>query len=113
MAKIYFTAGATLRDMGCTRRNWLRHAAGALAAAQLVPAAEEVQTPHRLRRPLMAVHERTLDLLGGGTVGVVFAMAFISSAQVGLEGSRGLGLIGLSPFAGLMSAMLAASTRNF
>ena len=45
-------------------------------------------------------------LAGGGTVGVVFAMAFISSAQVGLEGSRGLGLIGLSPFAGLMSALV-------
>jgi phospholipid/cholesterol/gamma-HCH transport system permease protein len=45
-------------------------------------------------------------LAGGGTVGVVFAMAFISSAQVGLEGQRGLGLIGLSPFAGLMSALV-------
>lgn len=45
-------------------------------------------------------------LAGGGTVGVVFAMAFISSAQVGLEGERGLDLIGLSPFAGLMSALV-------
>ncbi|MFC4945943.1 MlaE family ABC transporter permease [Pseudonocardia sp. GCM10023141] len=45
-------------------------------------------------------------LAGGGTVGVVFAMAFISSAQVGLEGQRGLSLIGLSPFAGLMSALV-------
>lgn len=43
---------------------------------------------------------------GGGTIGVVFAMSFVSSTQVGLEGYRGLELIGLTPLSGLMSAMI-------
>jgi phospholipid/cholesterol/gamma-HCH transport system permease protein len=43
---------------------------------------------------------------GGGTIGVVFAMSFVSSTQVGLEGLRGLDLIGLTPMSGLMSAMV-------
>jgi phospholipid/cholesterol/gamma-HCH transport system permease protein len=45
-------------------------------------------------------------LAGGGTIGVVFAMSFVSSTQVGLEGYRGLNLIGLTPMAGLMSALV-------
>lgn len=43
---------------------------------------------------------------GGGTIGVVFAMSFVSSTQVGLEGFRGLDLLGLTPMSGLMSAMV-------
>lgn len=43
---------------------------------------------------------------GGGTIGVVFAMSFVSSTQVGLEGFRGLDLLGMTPMAGLMSAMV-------
>jgi phospholipid/cholesterol/gamma-HCH transport system permease protein len=43
---------------------------------------------------------------GGGTIGVVFAMSFVSSTQVGLEGFRALDLIGLTPMAGLMSAVV-------
>lgn len=43
---------------------------------------------------------------GGGTIGVIFAMSFVSSTQVGLEGFRGLELLGLTPMSGLMSAMI-------
>ncbi|AXB43152.1 ABC transporter permease [Amycolatopsis albispora] len=49
-------------------------------------------------------------LAGGGTVGVIFAMSFVSGTQVGLEGFRGLDLVGLSPMAGVMSAV--ANTRE-
>ncbi|WP_158886906.1 MlaE family ABC transporter permease [Amycolatopsis anabasis] len=49
-------------------------------------------------------------LAGGGTVGVIFAMSFVSGTQVGLEGFRGLNLVGLSPMAGVMSAV--ANTRE-
>lgn len=45
-------------------------------------------------------------LAGGGTIGVVFAMSFVSSTQVGLEGFRGLDLLGLSPMTGLMGALV-------
>ncbi|KAA9151156.1 ABC transporter permease [Amycolatopsis acidicola] len=49
-------------------------------------------------------------LAGGGTVGVIFAMSFVSGTQVGIEGFRGLDLVGLSPLAGVMSAV--ANTRE-
>ncbi|MER6990428.1 ABC transporter permease [Saccharopolyspora hirsuta] len=45
-------------------------------------------------------------LAGGGTIGVVFAMSFVSSTQVGLEGYRGLDLLGLSPMTGLAAAVV-------
>ncbi|SFB28878.1 phospholipid/cholesterol/gamma-HCH transport system permease protein [Amycolatopsis marina] len=45
-------------------------------------------------------------LAGGGTIGVVFAMSAVASTQIGLEGYRGLDLIGLSPMTGLMSALV-------
>lgn len=45
-------------------------------------------------------------LAGGGTIGVVFAMSAVASTQIGLEGYRGLELIGLSPMTGLMSALI-------
>ncbi len=43
---------------------------------------------------------------GGGTIGVIFAMSAVSSTQVGLEGYRGLDLLGLTPLSGLVSAMI-------
>ncbi|RZQ63858.1 MlaE family ABC transporter permease [Amycolatopsis suaedae] len=49
-------------------------------------------------------------LAGGGTIGVIFAMSFVSGTQVGLEGFRGLDLVGLSPLSGVMSAV--ANTRE-
>ncbi|MER2092305.1 ABC transporter permease [Saccharopolyspora rectivirgula] len=45
-------------------------------------------------------------LAGGGTIGVVFAMSFVASTQVGLEGYRGLHLLGLSPMTGLLGALV-------
>ncbi|PRX45419.1 phospholipid/cholesterol/gamma-HCH transport system permease protein [Prauserella shujinwangii] len=45
-------------------------------------------------------------LAGGGTIGVVFAMSAVASTQIGLEGHRGLELIGLSPMTGLLSALV-------
>ncbi|MFC4003547.1 MlaE family ABC transporter permease [Prauserella oleivorans] len=45
-------------------------------------------------------------LAGGGTIGVVFAMSAVASTQIGLEGYRGLDIIGLSPMTGLMSALV-------
>ncbi|WP_163506952.1 MlaE family ABC transporter permease [Fodinicola acaciae] len=49
-------------------------------------------------------------LAGGGTVGVIFAMSFVASTQVGLGGYQGLDLIGLSPITGLVAAL--ANTRE-
>ncbi|GAB3502509.1 MlaE family ABC transporter permease [Amycolatopsis cihanbeyliensis] len=45
-------------------------------------------------------------LAGGGTIGVVFAMSAVASTQIGLEGYRGLELIGLAPMTGVMSALV-------
>lgn len=45
-------------------------------------------------------------LAAGGTIGVIFAMAFVSGAQVGLEGFRGLDLVGLSPLSGAVSGLV-------
>lgn len=45
-------------------------------------------------------------LAAGGTVGVVFAMSFVAGAQVGLEGFRGLDLVGLSPLSGAVSGLV-------
>ncbi|MBB5852090.1 MlaE family ABC transporter permease [Amycolatopsis umgeniensis] len=45
-------------------------------------------------------------LAGGGSVGVVFAMSFVTGSQIGFEGFRGLDLVGLSPLAGAMSGLV-------
>ncbi|WP_328609480.1 ABC transporter permease [Amycolatopsis sp. NBC_00345] len=45
-------------------------------------------------------------LAGGGAVGVVFAMSFVTGSQIGLEGFRGLDLVGLSPVSGAMSGLV-------
>lgn len=45
-------------------------------------------------------------LAGGGTIGVIFAMSAVASTQIGLEGYRGLELIGLAPMTGVLSALV-------
>jgi phospholipid/cholesterol/gamma-HCH transport system permease protein len=49
-------------------------------------------------------------IVGAGTVGVIFFMAFFTGTQVGLEGFKGLQLIGAEAFTGFVSAF--ANTRE-
>jgi phospholipid/cholesterol/gamma-HCH transport system permease protein len=49
-------------------------------------------------------------IVGAGTVGVIFFMAFFTGTQVGLEGFKGLQLIGAEAFTGFISAF--ANTRE-
>ena len=49
-------------------------------------------------------------LVGAGTAGVIFFMAFFTGTQVGLEGFKGLQLIGAEAFTGFVSAF--ANTRE-
>lgn len=49
-------------------------------------------------------------LAGGGSVGVIVAIAFFVGTQTGLEGYRGLELVGLAPLSGALSAV--ANTRE-
>jgi phospholipid/cholesterol/gamma-HCH transport system permease protein len=49
-------------------------------------------------------------IVGAGTAGVIFFMAFFTGTQVGLEGFKGLQLIGAEAFTGLISAF--ANTRE-
>ena len=44
-------------------------------------------------------------LAGGGSVVVIFAISFFAGSQIGLEGYRGLNLVGLAPLSGVMSAI--------
>lgn len=70
-----------------------------------------VRYPRHVVRLVTEISFGSASLLaGGGTVGVVFAMSFVSSTQVGLEGYRGLDLLGMSPMTGLMGALV--STRE-
>ena len=48
--------------------------------------------------------------MGAGTVGVIFFMSFFTGTQVGLEGFKGLELIGAEAFTGFLSAF--ANTRE-
>ena len=43
-------------------------------------------------------------LVGGGTFGVIFFLSFFTGTQVGLEGFKGLQLIGAEAFSGFVSA---------
>ncbi|MDQ1711392.1 MAG: phospholipid/cholesterol/gamma-HCH transport system permease protein [Frankiaceae bacterium] len=43
-------------------------------------------------------------VVGGGTVGVIFFLSFFTGTQVGLEGFKGLQLIGAEAFSGFVSA---------
>ena len=49
-------------------------------------------------------------IIGAGTVGVIFFMSFFTGTQVGLEGFKGLQLIGAEAFTGFISAF--ANTRE-
>ena len=49
-------------------------------------------------------------VVGAGTVGVIFFMSFFTGTQVGLEGFKGLQLIGAEAFTGFLSAF--ANTRE-
>jgi phospholipid/cholesterol/gamma-HCH transport system permease protein len=49
-------------------------------------------------------------IAGAGTAGVIFFMAFFTGTQVGLEGFKGLQLIGAEAFTGFVSAF--ANTRE-
>lgn len=73
-----------------------------------VPAARHVGEVARL------VSDITLGsgalIVGAGTAGVIFFMAFFTGTQVGLEGFKGLQLIGAEAFTGFISAF--ANTRE-
>jgi phospholipid/cholesterol/gamma-HCH transport system permease protein len=74
----------------------------------VVPATRHIQELGRL------VSEITLGagalIVGAGTAGVIFFMAFFTGTQVGLEGFKGLQLIGAEAFTGFVGAF--ANTRE-
>jgi phospholipid/cholesterol/gamma-HCH transport system permease protein len=80
----------------------------AKSLADVVPATRHFGEVQRL------VSEITLGagalLVGAGTAGVIFFMAFFTGTQVGLEGFKGLQLIGAEAFTGFVSAF--ANTRE-
>jgi phospholipid/cholesterol/gamma-HCH transport system permease protein len=80
----------------------------AKSMADIVPATRHVGEVSRL------ISEITLGagalLVGAGTAGVIFFMAFFTGTQVGLEGFKGLQLIGAEAFTGFVSAF--ANTRE-
>jgi phospholipid/cholesterol/gamma-HCH transport system permease protein len=77
-----------------------------IEAVAAVPRALVAYGRHVLRLVAEVSFGSASLLAGGGAVGVVFAMSFVSSTQVGLEGYRSLNLVGLSPMTGLMSAVI-------
>jgi len=80
----------------------------AKSLADMVPALRHVQELGRL------VSEITLGsgalIVGAGTAGVIFFMSFFTGTQVGLEGFKGLQLIGAEAFTGFVGAF--ANTRE-
>jgi phospholipid/cholesterol/gamma-HCH transport system permease protein len=80
----------------------------AKSMADIVPATRHFGEVSRL------ISEITLGagalLVGAGTAGVIFFMAFFTGTQVGLEGFKGLQLIGAEAFTGFVSAF--ANTRE-
>ena len=76
--------------------------------ADIVPASRHLGEIARL------VSDITLGagalIVGAGTAGVIFFMAFFTGTQVGLEGFKGLQLIGAEAFTGFVSAF--ANTRE-
>ena len=80
----------------------------AKSVADIVPATRHVGEISRL------ISEITLGagalLVGAGTAGVIFFMSFFTGTQVGLEGFKGLQLIGAEAFTGFVSAF--ANTRE-
>ena len=80
----------------------------AKSLVDMVPATRHVQELGRL------VSEITLGagalIVGAGTAGVIFFMSFFTGTQVGLEGFKGLQLIGAEAFTGFVGAF--ANTRE-
>jgi len=80
----------------------------AKSLVDMIPATRHVQEIGRL------VSEITLGagalLVGAGTAGVIFFMSFFTGTQVGLEGFKGLQLIGAEAFTGFVGAF--ANTRE-
>jgi len=80
----------------------------AKALGDMVPATRHMNEIARL------ISEITLGagalIVGAGTAGVIFFMAFFTGTQVGLEGFKGLQLIGAEAFTGFVSAF--ANTRE-
>jgi phospholipid/cholesterol/gamma-HCH transport system permease protein len=80
----------------------------AKSLADILPATRHVQELGRL------VSEITLGagalIVGAGTAGVIFFMSFFTGTQVGLEGFKGLQLIGAEAFTGFVGAF--ANTRE-
>lgn len=80
----------------------------AKSIADIVPASRHVGEIGRL------LSDITLGagalIVGAGTVGVIFFMSFFTGTQVGLEGFKGLQLIGAEAFTGFISAF--ANTRE-
>ncbi|MGH2736123.1 MAG: MlaE family ABC transporter permease, partial [Actinomycetota bacterium] len=80
----------------------------AKSLADVIPASRHLHEISRL------VSEITLGsgalIVGAGTAGVIFFMSFFTGTQVGLEGFKGLQLIGAEAFTGFVSAF--ANTRE-
>jgi phospholipid/cholesterol/gamma-HCH transport system permease protein len=75
---------------------------------------DTVVAARHVREIARLVSEITLGagalIVGAGTAGVIFVMAFFTGTQVGLEGFKGLQLIGAEAFTGFISAF--ANTRE-
>lgn len=80
----------------------------AKSLVDMIPATRHIQELGRL------VSEITLGagalIVGAGTAGVIFFMSFFTGTQVGLEGFKGLQLIGAEAFTGFIGAF--ANTRE-
>lgn len=113
------TAGRIQRTFGLPGRLLTRSVDGlasigrqlafmAKSLADIVPASRHVGEIQRL------ISDITLGpgalIVGAGTAGVIFFMSFFTGTQVGLEGYKGLQLIGAETFTGFVSAF--ANTRE-
>ncbi len=113
------TAGRVQRTFGLPGRLATRSVDGlasigaqlafyAKAMADIVPALKHRGEVTRL------ISDITLGpgalIVGAGTAGVIFFMSFFTGTQVGLEGYKGLQLIGAETFTGFVSAF--ANTRE-
>ncbi|WP_410660577.1 MlaE family ABC transporter permease [Amycolatopsis sp. lyj-112] len=106
-----------LGTLGRKARPWWRRGLGAVteAGAQFtfylrvaaeIPRAVADHGRHIVRLVAEISFGSATLLAGGGTIGVVFAMSFVTGSQIGFEGFRGLDLVGLSPLSGAMSGLV-------